>query len=163
MFVDSSPGDVIMRYLNPDSASQPDSSRVGQDVNYVSEPIPDYASMLTIVTTELKTLQLQLQAVQAQVIELEATVRQPIDRRVTTPALLQTQDSPMVKLAFGSIKWLFLFFIGFALVWLLAAGLRAPDDVIQTLQRFMQDWFGRLAVLTFAIVATVVLFESLKK
>lgn len=163
MLVNPSVGEVIMRYLNPDYAPQPDSSRVGQNVNCVPEPIPDYASMLTIVTTQLKTVHLQLEALQARVTELEATRMQPVDRSVSTPALLQTHYSPMVKLAFGSIKWLFLFFTGFALVWILATGLRAPNQVIETLQIILNEWFLRIAVLTFAIVATVALLESLKK
>ncbi len=162
MFVNPSVEEVIMRYLNPDYAPQPDSSRVGQDVNCAPESMPDYASMLTIVTTQLKTVQLQLGALQARVTELEAIV-QPSERSASTPALLQTHYSPMVKLAFGSIKWVFLFFTGFALVWILATGLRAPNEVIETLQIILQEWFLRIAVLTFAIVATVALLESLKK
>lgn len=145
-----------MRYLN--------SYNLSAHRDPVFEVQPEYAAMMGMLVTELQSLKTQLTTVQKQVEILELAAVRPIDRH-RFRAVETTQysdDSPMVKTALRSLKWLFLFLAGFALACILAVSLRVPNEAISLLVAFLQSWLLPLVGLTFAIVAVAVLRESLK-
>ena len=78
------------------------------------------------------------------------------------PVTDRTEYSPIIKIAFEALKFLFLVFAGFALAYVLSVGLHAPHFVIDALHALASSWLLPLTALTFCAIAVASLNESLK-
>ncbi|WP_146135833.1 hypothetical protein [Phormidesmis priestleyi] len=146
-----------MRHLSPQTMpSSPFQAGIPSPQVISSEVAPAIA----ILTTQINLLQAQLHTMQYRLDELE-TMANPINRRYRAPEPENTNYSPIVKLSFKAMKLLFLFLVGFALVYIIAGSLGA-SPVTEVLRILISVWLMPLAAMTFCIVALASIVESLK-
>ena len=119
-------------------------------------------AMLTALYVEVEQIQRRIDALEPADHKTESEKSLRRSSSFPDPVTDRTEYSPIVKIAFEALKFLFLVFAGFALAYVLSVGLRAPYSVIDALHDLASGWLLPLTALTFCAIAVASLNESLK-
>ena len=147
-----------MRHLIPQTLpSSPFQAGIPSTPQFISSEV---APTIARLTAQINLLHTQLHTLQYRLDELE-TAATPVNRRYRAPDPETTNYSSIVKLSFKAMKLLFMFLVGFALVYILAGSLNA-SSVTEILRMLMSVWLMPLAAMTFCMIAVASIVESLK-
>jgi hypothetical protein len=105
------------------------------------------------------------QQMHTQLLRLQQQLEERDRAPIQSPAQIENEGfygySIVVRLGFKSLKWLFLFLIGFAIACIVSASLQAPQ-VLQALISLMSAILAPLIVLVLCVMAVAAIIESLK-
>ena len=119
-------------------------------------------AMLTALYIEVEQIQRRIDALEQADHKTESEKSLRRSNSFPDPVTDRTEYSPIVKIAFEALKFLFLGFAGFALAYVLSVGLQSPHSVIDALHDLASGWLLPLTALTFCAIAVASLSESLK-
>ena len=119
-------------------------------------------AMLTALYIEVEQIQRRIDALEQADHKTESEKSLRRSNSFPDPVTDRTEYSPVVKIAFEALKFLFLVFAGFALAYVLSVGLQSPHSVIDALHDLASGWLLPLTALTFCAIAVASLNESLK-
>jgi hypothetical protein len=128
-------------------------------IEQVLEPI-DTTAALSVLSTQVQVLQSQLKAVHQRLDGLERRTDREVEAMIPLPRIPR-HHNPIISIAIQSVKFLFLLLFGFAIAFLLAAGLDVTP-ALQALQLLLSAWFQPLLTLGCIAIAISVVLESLK-
>jgi hypothetical protein len=106
-------------------------------------------------------MQIQQEILQQQLQARDRTSFQRYNRFPEFQANGFNRYSPAVNLAFGVLKWLFLFIVGFVIACVVSYTMGA-QDVVNMLLQLMQLCFVPLTIFTLCVITIVTILESLQ-
>lgn len=139
-------------YSNASSKDYPSTYRL---------PSANQPETISELTNALRQIQTQVDTIHQDVASLRAHSAQSTSKALQTNQINLGGYAPSIRLAFQSIKWFFLFLIGFAVVFIFSATL-GGRQISELLLSFLTPVLIPVAIVTFCTVAVVVIFESLK-
>ena len=119
-------------------------------------------AMLTALYIEVEQIQRRIEVLEQPDHKTKSEKSLRRSNSFPDPVTDRTEYSPVVKIAFEALKFLFLGFAGFALAYVLSVGLQSPHSVIDALHDLASSWLLPLTALTFCAIAVASLSESLK-
>ncbi len=118
------------------------------------------------LTAQLQAMEARNRQMQAQLTHMQQQLADRDRANIPTRPLHITTEtehdySTVVRLGFKSLKWLFLFLIGFSIACVVSASLQAPQ-VLGALTSLMSTILAPLIVLTLCVMVGAAVLESLK-
>ncbi|MCL6435207.1 MAG: hypothetical protein K6T90_13530 [Leptolyngbyaceae cyanobacterium HOT.MB2.61] len=138
------------------------SPQVGATQSQVQPPeIPsDYLSEIERLNVQIRLMQIQQEMMQQR---LEGHDRNllPRSNRFFEHQPNSNRYSPAVNLAFGVLRWLFLFVVGLAIACTVSATMRAPH-LVDMLLKLTELCLVPLTIFTLCVITIVTIIESLR-
>jgi len=75
--------------------------------------------------------------------------------------MITKQDSRLMRIVFRFLKYFLLILVGFAIAYLISASFGALH-IAAPLLPILGDWFLRLGILLLCLMATAIIFESIR-